>query len=43
MRTLAEIAGIILWCLAVHVCAFDWEDVRDRDEAETDFRKVQEK
>lgn len=30
MRTLAEIMMIVVWCLAVYVCAFDWEDVRDR-------------
>ena len=31
MRTLIEIARIVLWCLAVYVCAYDWEDVRDTE------------
>lgn len=25
---LGDIAGVVLWCLAVYVCAYDWSDMR---------------
>lgn len=38
MRIL-ELIGILLWGLALYVCAFDWADVRDRYERERERRE----
>lgn len=40
MRTLAEVIGIVLWCFAVHVCAYDWSDGRGRAESGNKFPEI---
>lgn len=32
MRTLTDVIGIVMWCLAVYVCMYDWDQVRAREE-----------
>lgn len=27
---LMDVIGVIVWCCAVYVCAYDWEDIPDR-------------
>ena len=29
IRILMDILGVILWCSAVYVCAYDWENCKD--------------
>ena len=31
MSVLIDIVCVVLWCFAVYVCVFDWEDVRDAE------------
>ena len=31
MRTLMEIVGVIVWCLAVYTCAYDWGELEKEE------------
>lgn len=35
MRTILDIIWVILWCNAVYVCSYDWENCRDVTDVNT--------
>lgn len=37
---LTDIVLVVLWCFAVYVCVFDWEDVKNRENFPGSCRRI---